>query len=98
MDGEPDGIGSTPTQGTASLHFSARANHDAADFVNRKMRTLYLAAILPFVTGAAADEGRITWQHKGYTSLFDAAVAAQKSGRRILVGVSGPPGRDTGAG
>ena len=62
------------------------------------MRTLYLAAILPLVTGTVADEGRITWQHEGYTSLFDAAAAAKESGRRILIGVSGPPGPDTGAG
>ena len=62
------------------------------------MKTLYLAAILPFVTGAAAGEERFTWQHKGYTQLFDAAAAAKTSGRRILVGVSGPPGRDTGPG
>ena len=56
------------------------------------MRTLCLAAILPFVTGAAADEGRMTWQHRGYTSLFDAATAAKRSGRRILVGVPGAGG------
>ena len=53
------------------------------------MKTLYLAAILPFVTGAAAGKERITWQYKGYTKLFDAATAAKKSGRRILIGVPG---------
>lgn len=53
------------------------------------MRTLCLAAILPLFSGAAAGEGRLTWQYEGYTTLFDAALDAGKSGRRILVGVPG---------
>ena len=53
------------------------------------MKTLYLAALLPFIAGAAAGEGRFTWQHEGYTQLFDAATAAKTSGRRLLIGVPG---------
>lgn len=53
------------------------------------VKSLYLAALLPLVAGAAAGEGRFTWQHEGYTQLFDAATAAKKSGRRLLIGVPG---------
>ncbi|MHC4910295.1 MAG: hypothetical protein ACYTF9_11285 [Planctomycetota bacterium] len=54
------------------------------------MSALRFAAILSIVAGTvAAGEGRVAWQHEGYTKLFDAALDARKSGRRILVGVPG---------
>lgn len=77
--------GRSPSPGSMPL----RTEPGRPGFVCRNMRTLYLAAILPLAAGATAGEGRVTWQHEGYGKLFDAATAARKSGRRILVGVPG---------
>ncbi|MDH3591981.1 MAG: hypothetical protein OER88_08890 [Planctomycetota bacterium] len=59
------------------------------------MRVCLLATALIAGSGAAAAEDeapKLTWQFDGHASLPEAAHAAKRAGKRLLVGLSGSPG------
>lgn len=52
------------------------------------MRTVLPALLL--VAGVAHAEG-INWDFEGYPRVHEAAAAAKRSGKRLLIGLSGAP-------
>jgi len=56
------------------------------------MRTALLLAFAGALGAAArAEDARLDWTYDGHFRLPDAAADAKRSGRRILVGLSGSP-------
>ncbi|MHC4340335.1 MAG: hypothetical protein ACYSX0_09020 [Planctomycetota bacterium] len=48
-----------------------------------------LLAITLLLAGAVRAEPQLEWNHEGYPSLVEAAQAAKRKARRLLIGLSG---------
>lgn len=53
---------------------------------------LFAGAVLTAPGQAASPPPPVEWKHEGLSELPEALARAKKSGRRVLIGLSGGPG------